>query len=315
MGPTSVLKPEDFSDETLPENSLAAIKHALDLGADGFELDVHITKDNKIAVVHDNALNKKVYGADREGNDLGNVSDHTLEELKKYNIGNGHTIPSLKEVLDFVVVENEKRAKQHKLPLIMNIELKGDNVVDQTFSEISEYLKAGKLRIEDFVFNSFNWDKLCELRQYSEDFKVVPAIRTTDLFGEENVVMPGFKVAKDAKYADQALRGLQELHNEIGCFAFDCIVFDLRPEFVEFCKKNQIGLFTSTSSENMKAENVKPNLALMLDAADDLPMVCFRADNTSDTLNVLHEISRDKGLGPSTPTVTRKSSRQLEAQF
>tara|TARA_B100000686_G_scaffold315138_2_gene361789 strand:+ start:3688 stop:4629 length:942 start_codon:yes stop_codon:yes gene_type:complete len=293
MGPTSTLPVRDFTSKTLPENSIEAIKHAIDIGADGVEIDVHLTKDNKIAVIHDDSLNKKVFKADRIGQDLGRVCEHNMKDLKQYDIGNGHKIPSLVEVLDFIVKENKKRILQEKPRIIINIELKGRDVVDQTFSEISEYLKSGELKIEDFIFNSFDWDKLKQIRQYSPEFKVVPAIKTIDLFGPENVEMPGFKVTKDAQYTEEAFSALQKLHDDINCYAFDCIVFDLRPEFVEFCEKNKIGLLTSTSKELVKAEKVKSRLALMMQAASKLPMVCFRADNTSETLSILKSIANN----------------------
>lgn len=293
MGPTSTLADQDFSSHTLPENSIAAIEHAFKIGADGVEIDVHLIKDNKVAVIHDDNLNKKVYKANRLRDDLGRVIEHNMEELKQYDIGNGHKIPSLTEVLELIVKENNLREKHGKSRIIINIELKGHNVVDETFNTISKYLKSGALQVDDFIFNSFDWSKLKQLRAYHSKFKIVPAIKTVDLFGIKNVKMPGFKVASDANYTKEAFTALQKLHDEVGCYAFDCIVFDLKQEFIDFCERNKIGLLTSTSQELVRAEKVKSKLALMIKAADKLPVVCFRADNTKETLKILNDIIRD----------------------
>ena len=59
----------------IPENSMAAFRKARELGY-GVELDVHLTKDGQLAVIHDKSL-KRTTGVDAE------VSDLTMEELKR----------------------------------------------------------------------------------------------------------------------------------------------------------------------------------------------------------------------------------------
>lgn len=84
-----------------PENTLEAFRLAMEQGADGIELDVHLTKDGEVVVIHDETL-------DRTSNGHGNVRDYTLEELKKFSFHNhmekyqGVQIPTLKEVLNLV---------------------------------------------------------------------------------------------------------------------------------------------------------------------------------------------------------------------
>jgi len=62
-----------------PENSLSGFKKAVELGIDGIELDVHLTKDGKLAVIHDMDL-KRLSGLKIP------IKQLTFEELKKYDI-------------------------------------------------------------------------------------------------------------------------------------------------------------------------------------------------------------------------------------
>ncbi len=82
-----------------PENTLAAIRRAWELGADGVEVDVHVTKDGVPVVIHD-ADTARVAGKKLV------VGRSTLKELKQLDVGvrfdeefTGETIPTLEEVL------------------------------------------------------------------------------------------------------------------------------------------------------------------------------------------------------------------------
>ena len=76
----------------IPENSMAAFRRAIENGF-GAELDVHLMKDGRLAVIHDASL-KRTAGADML------VEDLTAEELKTYRLeGTDEQIPLLEEVL------------------------------------------------------------------------------------------------------------------------------------------------------------------------------------------------------------------------
>ena len=99
-----------------PENTLAAFQAAAKLPIYGVELDVHLTKDNQIVVIHDEMIN-------RTSNGRGFVKDLTLQELRSYDYGSwfgneflGEKIPTLSEVLALFCKTN----------LRVNIELKSD---------------------------------------------------------------------------------------------------------------------------------------------------------------------------------------------
>ena len=90
-----------------PENSLAAFRNAMDAGY-GMEMDVQLTKDNKLVVFHDATL-KRMCGVE------GNVWDYTLDELQRLKLAKSNeTIPTFEAVLSLV---------NGKVPLIIEYKL------------------------------------------------------------------------------------------------------------------------------------------------------------------------------------------------
>lgn len=73
-----------------PENTLAAFAHALDVGVDGFELDVHVAKDGTVVVFHDDTLKPDIV-RDADGRWLEGapllIKDLPYADLQTYDIG------------------------------------------------------------------------------------------------------------------------------------------------------------------------------------------------------------------------------------
>ncbi len=78
-----------------PENTLRSFRRALAMGVAAVELDVQLTGDGRLAVIHDETL-------DRTTNGKGPVNNFTLAELQQLDAGQGEPIPSLEEVFDLV---------------------------------------------------------------------------------------------------------------------------------------------------------------------------------------------------------------------
>jgi glycerophosphoryl diester phosphodiesterase len=78
-----------------PENTLRGFQRGLEMGVAGMELDVQLTQDGRLAVIHDATV-------DRTTNGRGRVRDFTLAELQKLDAGQGEPIPELEEVVDLV---------------------------------------------------------------------------------------------------------------------------------------------------------------------------------------------------------------------
>lgn len=75
-----------------PENTVAAFQRAWDLGVEGCELDVRVSRDGHVVVMHDDNT-KRITGVDKA------VADQTLAELKQLDAGHGQRIPTLKEAM------------------------------------------------------------------------------------------------------------------------------------------------------------------------------------------------------------------------
>jgi len=128
----------------VPENSIEAFENAINKGYI-IELDVHITKERKVIVFHDDNL-FRMCGINKK------IKYMTYDEIKKYNLLNTNSyIPTFEEVLDLI---------DGKVPLL--IEIKYDNKVGLLEKEIIKLLDKynGKYAIQSFNPLSILWFKL-----------------------------------------------------------------------------------------------------------------------------------------------------------
>ena len=144
-----------------PENTMLAFRKAAETGCEGIELDVQLTKDGQLVVIHDERI-------DRTTDGHGFVKDYSLEELRKFNaaaVWNGkygfEPIPSFEEYCQW--------AKEQDL--LTNIELKtGVYYYEEIEKKVVEMVK--KYNLEDKVlFSSFNHSSLTELRKLMPERK------------------------------------------------------------------------------------------------------------------------------------------------
>ncbi|AOC94354.1 Glycerophosphoryl diester phosphodiesterase [Flavobacterium anhuiense] len=137
-----------------PENTLQAFQKALDLNSDGIELDVHLSSDGYLIVIHDETI-------DRTTNGKGLVNDFTLAELKSFLIDGKYQIPTLNEVFDLV---NKK--------CFINIELKGLETAPKVVSLIEEYISEKDWKYEHFIISSFDWNMLEETSKLNPNISI-----------------------------------------------------------------------------------------------------------------------------------------------
>lgn len=147
-----------------PENTMAAFRAALDLGVDGLELDVHLSRDGHMVVIHDEHLMRTTTGT-------GLIINHTLEELKRVDAGSkfdskfaGETIPTLEEVLDLV--------SESKRSITLNIEIKS-GIVPYPNLECLAYDAVHRRGLsQNVVFSSFNHFAMRNLVQTYRDARI-----------------------------------------------------------------------------------------------------------------------------------------------
>lgn len=144
-----------------PENTLEAFRLAMEMGADGFELDVHMSRDGELVVIHDESV-------DRTTNGTGFVKDLTLAQLKALDACNGMDayrgakIPTLAEVYDLI------RNTHH----IVNVEIKTDECFYPQIEEKCLALAKKKGVEERIIYSSFNHYTLMRMRQLKPDVKL-----------------------------------------------------------------------------------------------------------------------------------------------
>ena len=133
------------------ENTIASIHKAIELGADGIEIDVFQCKSGEIVLFHDKTLEKLTNGD-------GNIEDKNLEELRKLKVLNSsYSIPTLEEVLKSIGKD-----------VFLNIELKGRNTAQGSLDLIRKYIRKNKIELNNILFSSFNWEELKDLRSLSD---------------------------------------------------------------------------------------------------------------------------------------------------
>ncbi|WP_343330569.1 glycerophosphodiester phosphodiesterase family protein [Polaribacter staleyi] len=158
-----------------PENTMQAFEKALNLGVNTIELDVVISKDNKVVVSHEPWLNDEIT-LDAKGNRITkkdaaafNMYKNKYQEIKKYDVGSlgnpkfpeqekvAAYKPLLSEVIAFAETKNTK--------ILYNIEIKSTptdekNGFQPTVAEFSDLviaqLKKAKLPVKRIVIQSFD---------------------------------------------------------------------------------------------------------------------------------------------------------------
>lgn len=141
-----------INNQPLPENSLAAIARALDLGVDAIEIDIYQV-EGELLVTHDRRLGRVVSGQ-------GIITDLPLTYLRKQHLDNGEPLPSLQQVMALV----GDRA-------LLNIEIKGANCVPTLRATLESFCREHQQSYEQYLVSSFDHQQLYECLQ------VLPQVR------------------------------------------------------------------------------------------------------------------------------------------
>jgi glycerophosphoryl diester phosphodiesterase len=138
------------------ENTLASFQKAIKLGVDGIELDVHLSLDSKVIVIHDDTIDRTTSGK-------GFLKEYSAKELKQFNI------PTLESVFELV---NQK--------CFINIELKTYETADKVANFINRYVSEKGWKYDDFIVSSFDWNALQQVHFLNNKIRI-GVLTNTDL--------------------------------------------------------------------------------------------------------------------------------------
>ncbi len=148
-----------------PENTMLAYQKAVEIGAQGIEMDVRFTRDRKVIISHDGKL-------ERMAGKPGHVRDYDLSELRTFNFCGMHPeagftpIVTFEEYLDYIRTTD----------IITNVEIKSnaDNFLAIEDACV-DLIRRFHLE-ERIIFSSFNHDSMIYCK------RIAPEIRTGLLF-------------------------------------------------------------------------------------------------------------------------------------
>ena len=143
-----------------PENTVRSVLRAVELGADGVEMDVYFA-DGQLVVIHDDTL-------ERTTNGHGRVMEKTFAYLRSLDAGLGERIPTLVEIFDAV----NRRA-------VVNVELKGPHTAAPVTALIAEYVNQRGWSYDDFLVSSFDHAQLHEVKQLLPEIRLGALIERT----------------------------------------------------------------------------------------------------------------------------------------
>ncbi|MBI5020522.1 MAG: hypothetical protein HZB59_03720 [Ignavibacteriales bacterium] len=146
-----------------PENTITSFLRAIEDESDAIELDIRLSLDHQLIVIHDRHVNRTTNGS-------GNISKLYLEDIKRYDAGSwfdlkyeGEKIPALPEVL-----------KVCKGKIGINIEIKSDVggktdaiIVNNCLNELRRYKNN-----DDILISSFNKNTLEKIRVQNSDISL-----------------------------------------------------------------------------------------------------------------------------------------------
>ncbi|MFS0879225.1 glycerophosphodiester phosphodiesterase [Metabacillus niabensis] len=143
-----------------PENTMAAFRKAVELKADFIELDIQMSKDGELVVIHDPTV-------DRTTNGVGEIRNLTYNEIKQLDAGkwfhknfSGEKVPTLQEVL------TEFSGKISFL-----IEIKNPNLYPEIVEKLTNILSE-KQQTNDIIVQSFDFELLEKVHQQLPTLKL-----------------------------------------------------------------------------------------------------------------------------------------------
>jgi glycerophosphoryl diester phosphodiesterase len=196
-----------------PENTLLSFQKAIDQGVEGLELDVHMTKDLEIVVIHDEML-------DRTTDGTGYVKNLSLDEIKGFSAGVKYShfqnyeealwslerVPTLKEVLELL----------SPYDIELNIELKTNLISYEGIEEkvLSLVKKYGNNR--NVIYSSFHLPTLIRMKRIDSSANIAWLLDQQITLAQDyihSLELEGLHLSKDIVLMDNG--NLKEISKNI----------------------------------------------------------------------------------------------------
>ncbi|GAB2899469.1 glycerophosphodiester phosphodiesterase [Microbulbifer echini] len=134
------------------ENTLQAIRHAIEIGVDGIEIDVWNIGE-QLLVTHDRRLGRLLCGSEL-------ITDLHPQELRERSLPCGNTIPTLREVLELIGSRVQ-----------LNIEIKGPNTTGLVAREVRAFVRDTGTSFDQYIVSSFDHQQLYQC------LRLIPEVR------------------------------------------------------------------------------------------------------------------------------------------
>lgn len=267
----------------MPENTIAGMLAAIDLGVTTLEFDVVITGDSQVLLSHEPYFNPDItitpdgkYLTEREGLEL-NIFRMSYEQIKTYDVGlKPHPkyplqikLPTCKPLLNDLVTTVENYIAQNNLAkVIYNIEVKSSAAYDNNYHPApSEYadLILESINNNDIknkvILQSFDHRILQELNKKSADMKFAMLISATDKMPVSDHIArlgftPAYIAAQHSIINDEFVRTVRKNNARILAWTVNEI-----SRIIELMKMNVDGIISDypdyfTSTEVIEAFNM-----------------------------------------------------------
>lgn len=218
------------------ENTIPAFKRACEIGCDGVEFDVRLTRDNKVVVFNDKGL-KRFFNIDEYIRDLSYAKLRELTEDR---------VPLLSDVLCLV----------RSLKLI-NIELKVDGIFsgileERTLKIVNEYLPLNQV-----LFSSFNPLSIGLIKRMRHDARVGFLFDKDAFYKEMGAVVASFLRAESVNPQFEILNEFMMMHyREWGLKVF-CWTVDKKEDVVRMMKLGVDGIITNSPERFIRLKAVR----------------------------------------------------------
>ena len=164
-----------------PENTLLGFRYAIALGVDAIECDVHLTRDERLVVLHDERV-------DRTTDGTGAVTDLSFAEIRRLDAGRGEPVPTLDQVLQVAAAGGVR----------LLVELKGAGTARPALAAV-----AARTMLRATAFTAFDPARIAEVRRMD------PSAETRAICSAVSAAAPRVAADAGARGLDVPFRSLQ----------------------------------------------------------------------------------------------------------